>query len=317
MTRTPETNRSSTTSTRLAPVDPARPFGAHLSLRWWVPVVLTVTVIVVTNVLQTLLVVGATVIEVRLLGHEAGDTSMTPLRYLASNVAIIMVAPLALLVLAWAGRAPWRAVLSRERHFHWGRLGAYLGIFAGLMVVTNIAIHLVNPSPAELFAISGTTIALLAVIVVTTPLQAASEEVVFRGVLTPSYASWVRASRPAIMLGITGSSILFMVMHVSTDLWMIVNYLGLGVSTALMALLSKGLEASIAFHVMNNVFAMTIGALFAEGGGISQDRTAGSAGPYLLLVLVAEAVAVLIVWQLEKRRRVVSPDATSGHSRAE
>ncbi|MGO2684285.1 MAG: lysostaphin resistance A-like protein [Microbacterium sp.] len=302
MTRIPENNHSSTTATRRTSADPARPFGAHLSLRWWVPVVLTITVIIATNVLQTLLVVGAALIDVGLLGQRAGDTSLTPLQYLASNVAIILVAPLTLLVLARIGRAPWRAVFSRGRHFRWRRLATYLGIFAVLMVVTNIAIHVVNPSPIELFAISGTTIALLTVVLVTTPLQAASEEIVFRGILTPSYASWVRASRPAIILGITGSSILFMVLHMSTDLWMIVNYLGLGVSTALMALLSRGLEAPIAFHVMNNVFAMTIGALFAEGGGISQDRTAGSAGPYLLLVLVAEAIAVVIVWQMEKRR---------------
>lgn len=79
------------------------------------------------------------------------------------------------------------------------------------------------------------------------------------------------------------------------------NYLGLGASTAVMALLSRGLEAPIAFHVMNNVFAMVIGALFADGAGIGQDRSAGAAGPYLLLFLVAEVIAVLLVWRLEKR----------------
>lgn len=63
-----------------------------------------------------------------------------------------------------------------------------------------------------------------------------------------------------------------------------------------------GFEASIAFHAMNNVFAMGIGAVFAYGGGIAQDRSAGAGGPYMLLFLLAQAVGVLIVWQVEKRR---------------
>ncbi|GAA1491598.1 CPBP family intramembrane glutamic endopeptidase [Brachybacterium sacelli] len=175
-------------------------------------------------------------------------------------------------------------------------------MFAVLMVATNLVLQLIHPSPLSLFAVSGTTVTLLAMVLLTTPLQAAAEEIMFRGVLTASYASWVRSARPAVIVGIIGSSTLFTVLHTSADLWMIVNYLGLRVSCALMALLGRDLEAPIAFHVMNNVFAMGIGALFADGGGIGQERGAGSAGPYLLLFLLAEAVAVLIVWHAEKRR---------------
>lgn len=302
MSRMTESSRPADARSR-ATVDPARPFGAHLSMRWWVPVVITLAVIIAANLLQTLLVVVATIIEVGLSLKEPGDESLTPLTYVASNIAIISIAPLSLLLLARAGRVPWRSAFSTARAFRWRRLAAYAGLFAGLMVITNLAIHLVNPSPMSLFAISGTTVALLAAVILTTPLQAAAEEIAFRGVLTASYASWVRAARPAIVVGIICSSTLFAVLHLSADPWMIMNYLGLGASTAMMALISRGLEAPIAFHVMNNVFAMTIGALFAEGGGISQERGAGSAGPYLLIVLAAEVLAVIIVWRLEKRRR--------------
>uniref|UniRef100_UPI0028BEE422 CPBP family intramembrane glutamic endopeptidase n=1 Tax=Citricoccus sp. TaxID=1978372 RepID=UPI0028BEE422 len=215
----------------------------------------------------------------------------------------ILIAPLVLLLFAKVGRVPWRSALSVGRSFQWGRLGTYAGLFAVLLVITNGVLQVVYPSPLSLFAVSGTTIALLAVVLLTTPLQAAAEEVAFRGVLTGSYASWIRASGPALILGITGSSVLFAALHTSTDPWMIVHYLGLGGSTAVMALLSRGLEAPIAFHVLNNVFAMGIGALFADGGGIGQDRSAGAGGPYMLLFLAAEIVAVITVWQLEKRRR--------------
>lgn len=112
----------------------------------------------------------------------------------------------------------------------------------------------------------------------------------------------MHSTAPGLALGISGSTVLFAAVHTSLDPWMIVNYLGLGASAALMVMLSRGLEASIAFHVMNNVFAMGIGALFAEGGGIAQDRSAGAGGPYMLVFLVAQSVAVAIVWHLETRR---------------
>lgn len=301
MTATPD-NSTGGPLTTSAPVDGARPFGAHVSMRWWVPVLLTIVVVAATYLLQLLLGSVAAIVEVGMLGKDPTDLSLTPLTYLATNLAIILIAPLALLLLAKAGRVQWRSALSVGRSFQWGRLGMYVSLFAVLMVITNGVLQVVNPSPLSLFGVSGMTIALLAVVLLTTPLQAAAEEVTFRGVLTSSYASWIRASGPALILGITCSSVLFAALHTSTDPWMILNYLGLGASTAVMALLSRGLEAPIAFHVMNNVFAMGIGALFADGGGIGQDRGAGAAGPYLLLFLAAEVLAVITVWQFEKHR---------------
>lgn len=288
---------------RAASVDGERPFGAHLSMRWWVPVALTIVVVAAIYGLQLILGGIAALVEFGLLGKDPDDASMTPLTFLAINLATILVAPLALLVLAKAGRVPWRSALSAGRAFQWRRLGMYVGLFAVLMVLANAAVQLINPSPLSLFSVSGTTIGLLVVLALTTPLQAAAEEVAFRGILTASYASWIRASRPALIVGIIGSSVLFAGVHTSVDPWMILNYLGLGASTAIMALLSRGLEAPIAFHVMNNVFAYGIGALFAEGGGIGQDRSAGAGGPYMLVFLLAEAIAIVTVWQVERRRR--------------
>ncbi|HEX7350623.1 CPBP family intramembrane glutamic endopeptidase [Brachybacterium sp.] len=140
------------------------------------------------------------------------------------------------------------------------------------------------------------------IVLLTTPLQAAAEEIAFRGALTASYTAWIRPARPALVVGISLSTVLFALLHTSADPWMLLNYLGLGASTALIALISRGLEAAIAFHAMNNVFAMAIGSLFAYGGGITQDRSAGAAGPYMLLFLLAQGAAVLLVWQIEKRR---------------
>jgi len=282
--------------------DAPRPFGAHLTLRWWVPLLLTAIVIAATYGLQLALSGAAALVETGVLGKDPADASLTPLTYLATNLAIILIAPLVLLVLGTTSGVSWRAVMATGRTFAWRRLARHLGIFAILMVLVNAVVQVVQPSPLSAFAVTGTTVALLAVIALTTPLQAAAEEIVFRGVLTAAYGSWIRALRPALVTGIILSSLLFAVLHTSADPWMLVNYLGLGAGTALMALISRGLEAAIAYHVMNNVFAMTIGALFAGGGGIVEDRTAGAAGPYMLIFVAAEAAAVGIVWRAEKNR---------------
>ncbi|UVI37156.1 CPBP family intramembrane glutamic endopeptidase [Brevibacterium spongiae] len=286
----------------IRPDTAARPFGAHLSMRWWVPVLLTVVVVGATYALQRLFLAAAAIVEVGLWDKDPHDLTLTPLTYLATNLAIILLAPLTLVVLRLVAKTPWRSVITPVLRFSWRRLGSYTVLFAGLMIVLNLVLAVVQPSPGSAFQITGTTIALLAVVLLTTPLQAAAEEVVFRGALTAAYASWIRAARPALIIGISLSTLLFAFLHSSSDPWMLLNYLGLGASTALMAMLGRGLEASIAFHAMNNVFAMVIGSLFAFGGGISQDRSAGAAGPYMLLSILAQAVAVVLVWRIERKR---------------
>lgn len=279
-----------------------RPFGAHVKMRWWMPIVLTVLVIVTINVLQLLFLAGAAIVEVGVFGKDPADLTLTPLTYLTTNLAIIAVAPIVLTVFVKAARVPWRSVLTVGRRFEWRRLAGYLVGFAVLVAVVNAVLLFIEPASMAAFAVTGTTVALLAVVLLTTPLQAASEELVFRGALTGAYASWIRAARPAVALGIVLSTILFAVAHFSTDPWMNLHYLGLGGSTAIMALIARGLEPAIAFHVTNNVFAMGVGAFFTGGNGIPQDRAAGAAGPSILLFLVAEVIAVLAVWWIERRR---------------
>lgn len=104
-----------------------RPFGAHLSLRWWVPVVLTIVVIAAIYGLQLIMGGIVALVEFGLLGKDPDDASLTPLTFVAINLSTILVAPLALLVLVKAGRVPWRSALSVGRAFRWRRLGGAVG----------------------------------------------------------------------------------------------------------------------------------------------------------------------------------------------
>src|SRR5699024_6914941 len=72
---------------------------------------------------------------------------------------------------------------------------------------------------------SGTTIAFLCVIILTTPLQAAAEEYMFRGVVQRSVGSWFRSHRWGFIVGTAVSATVFSAAHFAGDAWLIVYYL--------------------------------------------------------------------------------------------
>src|SRR5699024_2593065 len=67
------------------------------------------------------------------------------------------------------------------------------------------------------FAVTSTTVGLLVVALLTTPLQAAGEELMFRGAVMPLIASWIRAAKPALVVGLVSSSLIFGLVHLSLD----------------------------------------------------------------------------------------------------
>lgn len=287
-------------------VDPARPFGAHLRLAWWKPALLVPGLLLTMVVLQTALTMVVVVIEMLALGRSPEDVTLSPLLLAAVNASLAVTGVLAVLVTALVARVPWRSLIAHPRTWAWRRLAGYSGVFAVLVIAMLVVMALIDPASAGMggsFAVTGTTIGLIAVAVLTTPLQAAGEELLYRGALMPLIGSWARAAKPALVLGMVGSSIVFGLSHLSIDPWLLSYYTVFGLSMAAMALLSRGLEAPIAFHVTNNVLMMVVGALFADGGGVVIDRSVGMGGPVMLVVMAADVAAVAVVGLYERRRR--------------
>ena len=285
-----------------AVVDPARPFGAHLRMSWWKPLVLLVTLPVVLVLTQwsAFLFVGV------LVGSDDPlSTEFTPEKALAANLAIGVTGLVAVLMLVWLSGVPWRALFSHRRAFDGLRLARY-SVGAALVVGAAMAVvAVVAPESAGWtgFAITGTTLALLAVTLLTTPFQAAGEELMFRSVLLPAAASWLRAVRPALVLGLVVSSLGFAAVHGSTDPWLAGYFTVVGLSTGLMAIISGGMEAPIAFHVVNNVIAGVLTNVMAGGGTSTIDRATDTGGPSLLILAVANVAMVAVVWFHERRAR--------------
>ncbi|WP_268932211.1 CPBP family intramembrane glutamic endopeptidase [Nocardioides okcheonensis] len=287
----------------------ARPFGAHLRMAWWKPLLLLVALPATLLVLQVLalLLVGAVEGSDDPLGAD-----LTPLKSLAVNASIGLTGVVALLLTARMARVPWRALLSTRRTLDRRRLVTYA---LGAVVLVGAALGataVVSPESTGWsgFAVTGTTVGLLCVTLLTTPLQAIGEELTYRAALMPAVASWSRAVTPALTAGITVSALVFAAMHGSTDPWLAAYFAVVGLSTALAAVISGGMEAPIAFHVVNNVLAGVVGNLFSDGGTTTIDRTADT-GDASLLLLVAANVAMVLLVVAHERRRAPSAGPTS------
>ncbi len=281
-------------------VDGSRPFGAHLRMSWWKPLVVLITPPLLLVVLQILLLPVVAVVEG---GDDPFAPGITPLKLLTTNLTVVVTALLTVLLLVRMTGAPWRSLIASPRAFDARRLTRYL-IGAALLVGVGIgAAALLTPGATgwTTFGITGTTVALLAVILLTTPLQAAGEEVVFRSAALPAAASWVRAVRPALVVGLVVSSLTFSATHVPTDPWLAAYFALFGACAGLTAILSGGIEAAVALHVAQNVLTFTVGALMVGGGIFGIDRSAGSGGAFLLIPAAAFVGMVVLVLVRERR----------------
>jgi membrane protease YdiL (CAAX protease family) len=286
-------------------VDGSRPFGAHLRMAWWKPLVVVLVPPVVLLVLQVLGYQLAGLLEG---SDDPMAPAMTPLKFLAVNLATIATGVLAIMLLAWLAGVPWRRLISSPRPFDPGRLVRYL-LGAALLVAVGIGVvALVAPdSPGWVaFGVSGTTIAILVLTLLTTPLQALGEELMFRSAALPAAASWVRAVRPALVAGLIVSSLTFALIHGSADPWLFGYYAFISASTGLMAIMSGGIEAPVAFHVANNVLFTTVNTLMSDGEPFSIDRSAGSGDAAVLILGLVNIAMLVLVWRREHGGRTAS-----------
>ncbi|MEU8382542.1 type II CAAX endopeptidase family protein [Streptosporangium sp. NPDC048865] len=274
-------------------------------MSWWKPLVVIIVPSLVMLVLQILLYQVVGVVEG---SDDPLAATFTPLKFLAVNLSVGTAGVLAILLLAWTAKVPWRSLISSPRAFDARRLARYLAGAALLLGAGIGVVALVAPDAPgwTAFGVTTTTIAILVITVLTTPIQAAGEELMFRSAALPAAASWVRAVRPALAVGLVVSSLAFAVVHGSTDPWLFGYYAVLGVCTGLMAIISRGVEAPVAFHVANNVLATTVNTLMADGEAFPLDRSTDSGDASLLILVAVNIGMVVFVWLRERRARATS-----------
>ena len=103
------------------------------------------------------------------------------------------------------------------------------------------------------------------VVVLTTPLQSAAEEYLFRGYLSQAIAGWVRAPRAGAVVAAVVTAALFSLAHLPGDLPTFLDRFAFGLAASAVVWLTGGLEAAIVLHAVNNVLVFVLAGALGDG----------------------------------------------------
>lgn len=305
------------TAERFAP--PAVPEAAPLTYDhalspirgWWRGALAIVTFVVGFLIVSTVLGGIAMGVEVA-LGNmtldqlASGVIPLTPLFMLLNNLSLAACIPLAILLQrAFFGVRPG-TLSSVTGRFRWRWMGRLALVIVPVWIVYVGASLLLEPSGEV--TIDGGVILMLAIVVLTTPLQSAGEEYGARGLILRSAASWFRNPWLAFAVGVVISSALFSLAHFAADWWLITYYFVFGASAAIAARGTGGLEAPVLVHATNNVLLFIPAVLYGQlSEGI--DRSEGTGGPFMLIPMALCIAAALFStwWARRNKVTVIAP----------
>ena len=294
------------------PHDVPQPF--HLAMRardwaWWRPVLGLLLIGVV------FLVAGAVVGVIGILTGVSPDLALLDLTdpgvLLVTNATLIVAIPV--VWLAWAvahGMRPgWSSsVLARLR---WRLLPRFtvlalcsLGIAVGLS-----ALLAVTAGDAETDGPVRSWGWLLAVVLLTTPLQSAAEEYLFRGYLSQAIAGWVGRPAAGAVVAAVVTATLFSLAHLPSDPVVFLDYLVFALAASAVVWLTGGIEAAIVLHAVNNVLILVLAGLLGADLAAAGQVPAGAALASLALTVVGTGgyVALVAWWRRRARPETRTP----------
>jgi membrane protease YdiL (CAAX protease family) len=139
----------------------------------------------------------------------------------------------------------------------------------------------------------------IAVILLTTPFQAAAEEIAVRGLLLRCVGSMFKWRLPGLIVGGLISAIVFMLLHGAGDLWLNIFYFIFAAVAVVLVWRTGGLEAAIAMHIVHNLLSELFLPWMDMTGIFDREAGVGSA-EVLVYVVLNLVTAALIVWQAKR-----------------
>lgn len=226
----------------------------------------------------------------------AASAYLMPQGLVAGHLALAMLIPLSLLMVVQWHRRPAVFLSSVQPGLRMRYLLLCLPIAA---VILNVVLWVGQGAMPQFSAPDGWWWWVLAILLVS-PLQAAGEEFFFRGYLLQGIGSLSRHR----WVGVVASALVFALFHGVQNVWLFVDRFAFGLLAALLVVLTGGLEAAIAAHVANNVFAFGY-AVFT--GSVAGTRAIQAIGPtQALMDVVGFALVALACWALGRKLRVAT-----------
>jgi uncharacterized protein len=233
----------------------------------------------------------------------------TPAGLAYLNLSLAMAIPLAWFVvwLVHGMRPGWLA--SVRPRLRWKYLAACFGVSIIALVATLI-VSAVVPSQGDGGEISGhlndftsTTRDFLIVVALLTPLQAAGEEYAFRGYLMQAVGGATGSRWFAVLV----SAFVFGLAHgIGQSIPVFFDRFAFGIVAGSLVVLTGGLEAGIAMHVLNNFLAFGLALAFGDMGS-TLNPTGGSW--WTIPVTLTQSLVYLVLALLVARRMGLSDRA--------
>lgn len=219
---------------------------------------------------------------------------------LGANLGIMVLIPIAWTLMLIVHHVKPRWLGSVQPRLRWRYLLACLGV--ALVTLNGVLLLSTVVEQAPTFGVQEGFWSFLVVVVLTSPLQAAAEEIFFRGYLLQALGSIV--AKP--WFGVVVSSVVFALLHGTQNLPLFIDRLAFGLLAAILVWKTGGLEAGIAAHVINNVFAYVVAGLTTSIATLKATQSIGwiDAGFDVGGFALFAALAYLVSRLLKVRTRV-------------
>ncbi|MFC7619101.1 CPBP family intramembrane glutamic endopeptidase [Microlunatus sp. GCM10028923] len=290
--------------------------------RWWKALVIIAVVVVSYLLINVPLSLGAFALEAALRGVTMGElmtqpVTMTPLIFSSALLSLVALLPISLLLYRLLfPQQPLGTLFSVAGRFRWRWAGRALLI--AMITIGGISAAILAVEPRVLLTEAGPTpnpLPWLIVALTLMPLQAAAEEITFRGLFGRSVGGLFARAGVGTVVALIVSSVAFGSAHLAGDPWLIAYYFLFGLLMGIVAWRTGGIEASVVLHVVNNVLVGGIGAVLDRSIESGIDRSMGAGSPLILVhlgTLVLTAVVLIIVHERDRGRsgRVVAAESS-------
>ena len=241
-------------------------------------------------------------------GQEVGSsvtrlvdlTRPTPAGLAYLNLALAGLIPVTWLLIRFLHGLRPRWVSSVFPRLRWKYLlicfgVSFVALFATLIVSALLPQQAATSVSGEVNELTPTLRSFFLVVLFLTPLQAAAEEYAFRGYLTQAFGGLV--SSPVVAVG--AASFLFALAHGAQDVPIFFDRFAFGVVAGTLVVLTGGLEAGIAMHVLNNWLAFGIALSFGDMG--SALNPTGGTWWSIPVTLTQSITYLLLAWWVARR----------------
>jgi membrane protease YdiL (CAAX protease family) len=269
--------------------------------RWWKPLLCLVLVLLLALFMMVLAIV-----PVLIAGWITGAdlittmdiTNLGPIGFIYLNLSLIVLIPASGLSIWIVHGIRPRFLSSVAGGIRWRWLlrcvAVILPLWALYLGWAALAEPPTSPRPDQWAA-------LLVIVLLMTPLQAAGEEYFFRGWIMQNVGAWFARPMVGLVASLIVSAVAFATAHMSPDPWILGTIACLGLAAGIATWRTGGLEAAIAIHAVNNMLSYVVVMIF---GGWSQafvrPETTGTPMMLVLAAAVSGIALALVLWQAKR-----------------